>query len=82
MFAAIAAFAKYDYHDRYAKRQPEYIKHKMNKVAALSAKSDEKALLFIAESSEQDLTEGYLMLQMATGINPILTGAIMGNVSC
>lgn len=52
LFAAIAAFAKYDYHDRYANRQPEYIKHKMNKVASLSAKSDEKALLFIAESCE------------------------------
>lgn len=52
LFAAIAAFAKYDYHDRYANRQPEYIKNKMNKVASLSAKSDEKALIFIADSCE------------------------------
>ncbi|CAD8153469.1 unnamed protein product [Paramecium pentaurelia] len=74
--AAIAGIGKYDKFDQYKNKQPEQIRNRSDVLQKLSQKSVDKALLYIVQTSDQDIQEAFSLLQVSTGINPLLVSAI------
>ncbi|CAD8067964.1 unnamed protein product [Paramecium primaurelia] len=77
--AAIAGIGKYDKFDWYKDKQPEQIRNRSDTIQKLSQKSVDKALLYIAQTSDQDVQEAFSLLQLAAGINPVLVSAIFND---
>ncbi|CAD8105620.1 unnamed protein product [Paramecium sonneborni] len=77
--AAIVGIAKYDQYNQYQTQPPEYIKYRSDNIQKLSNKSVEKAVLFITQTSDQDVQEAFNLFQLATGINPLLVNAIFND---
>lgn len=78
IFSAIGAIPKYDMMSNYTLKLPEQLIYVRDKTKAI--KSKQEVVMFIAENSEQDLSEAFHILSLACGVDPVFAAAIINEV--